>query len=316
MGIFLAVTFLKHFSQNFKATLKWARTQITDGICLPDVRIICIASTERDLRFYETTANSFALKLHIVQLPEIVNTIHYYFNVRDPYSRLTLGDNKGSVRLLEFLSEGRGPFKSNSGAPVTTLKYSELLKDNLHFRVTEFNQLHDDFVLQVAFIPSLNSVISVAETKVQKAYGMYLLDLGVRRSIKGFKVDQGVSCFCYDEASNVVATGGPDFIVRLWSPFTPQKPFCVFPGHNSGISFIFLQDGGKKCYSMDNTKLIKVWDVAGQCLLQTYIYLMQCFPEKGKFYTPMVAYYSDVKREFTVASGKLALMSCCPLLRY
>lgn len=268
------------------------------------------------MRFYETTANSYALKLHIVQLPEIINSLHYYFDIRDPYSRLTLGDNKGSVRIFEFLCEGRGPFKSNSGALVTTIKFLDLLKDNPHFRVTEFNQLHDDYVLQVAYIASLNSIISVAETKRQKSYGMYILDLGVRQSIKAFKVDQGITCFCYDENSNVVATGGPDFIVRLWSPFTPQKPFCVFTGHNSGISFIFLQDNGKKCYSIDNTKLIKVWDVEGQCLTQSYIYLMQCIPEKGKLDTPMVAYYSDIKRELAIISGKLALMSCCPILRY
>lgn len=253
--------------------------------------------------------------MHIIQLPEIVNSLHYFFNIRDSYSRLTLGDNKGSVRMFEFLCENRGPFRSNSGSLVTTLKYSNLLQDNNQFRVTEFNQLHDSHVLQVAYIASLNSIISVAETKFKKSYGMYLLDLGVRRSIKAFKVDQGLSCFCYDETSNVIATGGPDFIVRLWSPFTPQKPFCVFSGHNSGITFIFLQDNGKRCYSIDNTKLIKVWDVHGQCLLQTYIYLMQCFPVKGKLYAPMVAYYSDVKRELTVIAGKLTLMSCCPNLR-
>lgn len=176
--------------------------------------------------------------------------------------------------------------------------------------------MHDDFVLQVEYIPSLNNIISVADTKNPKSYGMYLLDLGVRRTITGFKVEQGVSCFSYDEVSNIIATGGSDFIVRLWSPFTPQKPFCVFPGHNSGICFIFLQDHGKKCYSMDNTKLIKVWDVEAQCLLQTYIYLMQCFPEKGRYFTPTVSYYSDEKRELIVAAGSLALMNCCPLLRF
>ncbi|XP_063708765.1 WD repeat-containing protein on Y chromosome [Culicoides brevitarsis] len=242
---------LQRVGKSPSPTLKWARTQVTDGICLPDVRIICIASTERDLRFYETTANSYSLKLQITQLPEVVNTLHYYFNVKDPNSRLTLGDNKGSVRVLTFASEGRGPFKN----------------------------------------------------------------LGVRRSIKAFKANEGVSCFCYDEASNIIATGGPDFIVRLWSPFTPQKPFCVFSGHNSGISFIFLQDNAKKCYSMDNAKIIKVWDVEGQFLLQTYIYLMQCFPDRGKLHIPMKAYYSDIKRQMVVASGNFAVMSCCPLLR-
>lgn len=40
-------------------------TWVTDMVCMPDVNIICTSSTERDLRFYDCTANTFTLKIII-----------------------------------------------------------------------------------------------------------------------------------------------------------------------------------------------------------------------------------------------------------
>lgn len=47
------------------ATLKVRTTWVTDLVSLPDVNIVVTSSTERDLRFYDTTAKTFTLKIVI-----------------------------------------------------------------------------------------------------------------------------------------------------------------------------------------------------------------------------------------------------------
>lgn len=40
-------------------------TTITDFIAMPDVQIVCTSSTERDLRFYDTVAKKFDLRVMV-----------------------------------------------------------------------------------------------------------------------------------------------------------------------------------------------------------------------------------------------------------
>lgn len=251
---------LQRFGESKSPILKVASTYVTDCICLPDIMIVCIASTERDLRFYDTSANKHALRLHLVGLPEIISTMHYHFDkdINVP-NKLLVGDNVGSVHLFEFLAEGRGPFRSNSGGAVTTCHFSRVKNNETLFIYQEFFKLHPDKVKQVEYCPSLNKIISAAEVwSSDPLAGFHLIDLGVKGGTISFSISKGVTCFCFDPASNILATGGSDWILRLWSPFTPEKPYCILPGHHAGICYIFIQDNGKKVYSLDKEKVMIV----------------------------------------------------------
>lgn len=96
---------------------------------MPDVNVICTAGAERDLRFYDTTAQKFELRILITSLPEAVSTMNYSFyeNV-NKRSRIIIGDMKGIVRLIEFNSKDRGPFKSQLGFFLTTMRWETLVK--------------------------------------------------------------------------------------------------------------------------------------------------------------------------------------------
>lgn len=50
-------------------------------------------------------------------------------------------------------------------------------------------------------------------------------------------------------------TGGPDCIIRLWNPITPNQPKTILSGHNAGIMHIFFQDIVAKIYSIDRNKV-------------------------------------------------------------
>lgn len=114
---------------NFAAFLKVAQTWILDAVCLPDVRIVVTSSSERDLRFYDTTANNFHLRIIVTSLPWAVSSMSYYFRQSlDIDCKLIMGDYGGNVRILTFNALLRGPFQSKPDAALTNLTYSELVK--------------------------------------------------------------------------------------------------------------------------------------------------------------------------------------------
>lgn len=96
---------------------------------MPDVRIICTSSIENDLRFYDTSANNFHVRIIITQLPFAVNTMAYWFGETvQTESKILLGDRGGNIMMLAFCPELRGPFQSKPGAALLQITWKELLK--------------------------------------------------------------------------------------------------------------------------------------------------------------------------------------------
>lgn len=91
----------------------------------------------------------------------------------------------------------------------------------------------------------------------------------------------------------------------------PKKPIAILPGHHSGIVYVFLQDGGKKIYSVDREKTIKVWDAIEQQLEQTYIQIITTMPERSA----ITCFYHDSNRELVLAGMRILTVKCCPLLK-
>lgn len=54
-------------NNNFEisAHLKVSSATITDMVVLPDIQIVCTSSSGRDLRFYDTVANKFDLRMTV-----------------------------------------------------------------------------------------------------------------------------------------------------------------------------------------------------------------------------------------------------------
>lgn len=110
-------------------------TWILQVQALSDVSIVCTSSTERELRFHETVASTFTLRIVIRSLPFAVCSMSYSFHPKGKTnSRLALGDFGGNVRILEFTPFLRGPFQSKPGAALVELFWSDVLKVRFVFR--------------------------------------------------------------------------------------------------------------------------------------------------------------------------------------
>lgn len=96
---------------------------------LSDVAVVCTSSTERELRFHETVASTFILRIVIRSMPFAVCRMAYSFHPKGKTnSRLILGDYGGNVRILEFTPHLRGPFQSKPGAALIEVFWSDILK--------------------------------------------------------------------------------------------------------------------------------------------------------------------------------------------
>ncbi|KAI8422149.1 hypothetical protein MSG28_006060 [Choristoneura fumiferana] len=141
-------------------TLKVRTTWVTDLVSLPDVNIVVTSSTERDLRFYDTTAKTFTLKIvltsweymascHLIILNSLnsyssyfeqpICTMFYHFH-KDIHENciLILGDVGGNVRVLQFSPVDRGPFRNEAGRALITLRHVDLqrrVSRSLHLRL-------------------------------------------------------------------------------------------------------------------------------------------------------------------------------------
>lgn len=68
--------------------------------------------------------------------------------------------------------------------------------------------------------------------------------------------------------SQILVTGGPDCIVRVWNPFVTKRANSTFQGHHAAICALITQNAGRRVYSLSKDRCIKVWDVLAQSCIQ------------------------------------------------
>ncbi|XP_060529171.1 WD repeat-containing protein on Y chromosome [Cylas formicarius] len=287
--------------------LKIQTTWVTDLVVLPDVNVICTSSSERDLRFYDTSARKFVLRVMMTTLDYAVTTMFYKF-YPDPEqeSALILGDMGGGVKVLYIDTIARGPFISKPGIPLLQVRWDRVVRGHVdHFRVLQFPDLHTDFVRQVSYYPTLRSVVSCSQCS--KA-GLLMTDVTDSNNKYIYDIVAGVWCFDLEENAHMVATGGPDCLVRLWNAFVPNRPTCTFYGHHMGIVQLVFQDNGQTLYSLSKDKCIKVWDIQLQTCVQTYLDLPQQLGERSD----LAALYNPESRQWIIGSSMIAVIPLSP----
>ncbi|XP_071442112.1 WD repeat-containing protein on Y chromosome isoform X2 [Hetaerina americana] len=297
-------------------------TWVTDMVCLPDINMIGISSTERNLRFYDTMAMRFELRIVITSFEKAVTCMAYHMgSTSDGISHIVTGDMGGHVRIFSFgkglIIEGRaevkagarGPFSFTAGDDVKVYHYKAIKKGILPLLlVTEYLESHPggEWVKQVAFCPILRSFISCCGSSSEKS--LVLRD--VRTSIKVdyvFNVPHGVHCFAVNEARFMLATGGSDCAVRIWNAYVPNKAVIAFTGHHAAICGVEFMEG-YRILSMSSDKCIKIWGIGDASCIQTY---NQLTSEIGE-HTRLAVYFHHGFKKLIVGSSKIAFIPYGP----
>ncbi|CAH0554761.1 unnamed protein product [Brassicogethes aeneus] len=297
---------VKSKNPDFKVLSTW----VTDMAVMPNVNVICTSSSERDLRFYDTSARKFDLRVRLTSLEYAVTTMSYHYpETHLEQSMLMLGDMGGNVTILFIDTAERGPFLGVLGEPLRKFVFNRVLKGLVRgFRVVQHLNVHTDFVRQIQFYSNLHSVVSCADCKRSPLVIIDIFKTTPKLNPKAYQTFSGVWCFDIDPKMHLIATGSSDGLIRLWNPFMPTRCTATLYRHHQGVIRMTFQDDGNFLYSISKDGVIKVWLVQSQKLVQIYLE-MTSLNDKD-----LCTYYNPVSRQWILGSSVINVISLNPKL--
>lgn len=83
---------------------------------------------------------------------------------------------------------------------------------------------------------------------------------------KGDEIPEKGSVYALGTSRSLLASGGPESIVRLWDPNTGKR-ITKFVGHTDNVRSILVNEAGDTVMTASSDQTIKVWSVtAGRCM--------------------------------------------------
>lgn len=248
-----------------RATQPW----LTDMVCMYNVNMIAVTSTDRDIIIFDLQANKFIKKYHIVGIENCITTMYFWANMRDlNYAVLLWGDTAGNTFAVKFDSSLRGgPFGAVAGKDLyKKVSLPEVIRGFfIGARAYKFNRVHDDWVSQIGYIPELDCVVSCCQSTNNS---LYLADIEKKKISSVFKVNKGILSFDYCPHNNIIVTGGMDYLVRVWNPYVNSKAIVVLKGHSKPITHVIINSSKNQIFSIDKGKSIRVFDMKDQTCIQ------------------------------------------------
>ncbi|KAI1388425.1 WD40 repeat-like protein [Hypoxylon trugodes] len=150
---------------------------------------------------------------------------------------------------------------------------------------------HADYVKCVATPSSADWVASGGLDRK-----IYLWDLNgkgksLEIDVKGDDVSEKASVYAMSVGRNILASGGPESIVRLWDPRSGGR-ITKLVGHTDNIRAILMNEAGDTVMTASSDQTVKVWSVAaGRCMHTLTMHndsvwsLFSEDPELGVFYS-------------------------------
>ncbi|KAL9972869.1 hypothetical protein ACROYT_G019251 [Oculina patagonica] len=246
---------------------------ITDCVVLPNAKKLALSTADREIAFYDCSANSFDKQFVICSLDYCVLTMDYWYSSGKLNEGILLcGDAGGSVFCLKFSAITGCLFDLNLGQQIPSVSFRRFslseLQQGKHssLKLFQFNGLHEDWIRKVKYYPSLQCFISCATASNTS---MYLGDIDRKKTSSVFRIRKGITSFDYCKEWNVIVTGGVDHYVRLWNPYVTAKATSVLKGHSSAVTHIIVNSDKGEIISAAQDKVIKIWDMRDLCCVQT-----------------------------------------------
>ncbi|KAK3740293.1 hypothetical protein QZH41_018524, partial [Actinostola sp. cb2023] len=211
---------------------------VTDCVVLPNAKKIAVSSADREIAFYDCSANSFEKQFVLSGLDYCVLSMDYWCN---PHK-------------LNEVTCRRVPFPE------------VLLGRHANAKAIQFTGLHADWVRKVEYYPTLQCFISCSTSSENS---MYLGDVDRKKTKSMFRTRKGINSFDYCKEWNVIVTGGLDHHVRLWNPYVTMKPTSILKGHTACITHVLVNSDKGEIISAAQDKVIKIWDMRDLCCVQT-----------------------------------------------
>ncbi|XP_071952599.1 cilia- and flagella-associated protein 337-like [Antedon mediterranea] len=247
------------------------KTWYSDIVYMPNVHKLAIASTGRDIRFWDISTNSYFEDFHLYALNDMPICMDYWYDKKNlaGESLLVVGFDMGSIHLFYFTQ------------PMTSL-FATMFKDaegtqkiwtqDLHLhqkfvRQVVLPNIHkNEMVRKVRYIPENDFILSSSSSNKTS---MVMMDIQGKKKTYVFKLSKGVECFDFNKTLNMIATGSIDHCIRLWNPYVEDKPIALLTGHMMSIVDVVIHEPYHQIFSYSKDGVVKVWDLKEYTCLQT-----------------------------------------------
>jgi hypothetical protein len=185
---------------------------------LPDMNYFVIATTERDLIFYDINSHTYTGSMIINHFPASLTTIDYRMNMKNSYqAAIFCGDSLGNLFIFQAKDQYRPMFHISDTThniktgSIRIYSFPRILNNEyLTVSAISFCNLHHDWIVQVKWINELDLFVSCALTSKQS---LYMGDLN-KKTEKYAVAKKGFAAFDYCKVlfSTVYKTCNPRFI--------------------------------------------------------------------------------------------------------
>ncbi len=283
-------------------SLNHTKSWVTDLVVLSNINKLLVSFTDDTITLYDQVASSCDVQCQIIDFPAIVLHMHYWFDPEQCNNAvLVFGDAGGSTLTMEFSNVTNYLFGLSTICQLSpqTIFFSDLLhRKQEGLKVTYSPQLHNDWVSQVKYCPSLLYVVS---SSGDEKNSLCLADLHGRKPASVLKVKKGLTSFDYCKQWNIIAAGGLDRHVRYWNPYVPAKPIAVLKGHSSAVLKVAIHSAKGLVISLAKDFEIRVWTIARQMCIQSCNKCKPLLP-----YTPSAFYLHPQTGNILVGTNQIA----------
>ncbi|CAF3718733.1 unnamed protein product [Rotaria sp. Silwood1] len=261
-----------------------------------------IATTERDLIFYDINSHTYTGSIIINHFPASLTTIDYRMNIKNSsQSAIFCGDSLGNL----FIFQAKDPYRPMFHISDLTHYMKTDSRRNYSFprivnneyltvSVISFCNLHNDWIVQVKWIDDLDFFISCALTSTRS---LYIGDLN-KKMEKYAVTKKGFAVFDY-------FTGSNDGVIRFWDPFVTERAAAILRGHNSSVTHLVVDNRENHIISIDKGKNIIIWDVQTLKTIQRISHTI--FDLSGQDLT--ICYLNPTQQRLIIGNRKLLSLS-------
>ncbi|XP_054580247.1 EF-hand calcium-binding domain-containing protein 8 [Eptesicus fuscus] len=250
---------------------------VIDMVCLHNMNLVAIASTDQKIEFFDITNRNCSRAFTFIDLDSCPLVMNYWSD----YHRgvFCFGDTKGNVIVFTSDNVANGLFnprilpRTSKWDHWTSISTKKLLNEKSPlYKSYRLKALHRNWCQQVRFIPEMNLVASCS------AIGKSSLVLAILPSkasettrFSVLNLRKGILCFDYCADKNFLVTGGYDPHICLWSPFFSKKPVWLLKGHQTSVMHMLVNTKNSNILiSISKDKNIRVWDLQEYMCIQSF----------------------------------------------
>ncbi|MEE6506938.1 hypothetical protein FKM82_007907 [Ascaphus truei] len=249
----------------------------TDAVYMPNVHKIAMATTSRDIHFFDVSTMNIFEEFHLFALNHVPTAFYYWYNAKAPGNRSLLlwGDDNGAVNLLWLLKPHTGVFeKPFTQQPGPQKIYMQEIKDHSNLlNYQSIPDVHPEAITKLLYVPGQDLIITSSGSD---RASVVIMDITRKGKVYTWKINKGVRCFDYCKTLNLLATGGLDHKVRLWNQYVPNRPIAVLPEHTMAILDVAIYEPLRQIFSFSKDSVLKVWDISSHSCLQTLVLRFPC----------------------------------------